>query len=56
MFVLHSPLFTILKDVSFNRLITSVGAERDFFCSKWVLGKGCIIYCGTPWAFHITMF
>ena len=47
-FVLPIMLFTF-SNVSFSRLITSVGEERavfsaiDYFMFLWVLEKGCII-------------
>ena len=49
--------------VSCNGSTTSVGEERanlSAVVSFWrgflfllVLGRGCVIYCGTPCAFHI---
>ena len=48
MFVLHSPLFTILKDVSFNRLITSINRVFVFSVRSGCLVKAALFIVAHP--------
>ena len=43
----------ILPSITRNFIVS---AQRSFLFSSGCLGQAALFYCGSPWAFHITVF